>query len=300
MLIKMLTSYNPFPFPVTEQLKPWCWQITLIFLAFLFVCYPLMYYMGKKARNNDKIRDYFTMTIGLILISTEIYKQILFAFHYNFDTYRWFLFPFQLCSIPMYTSTVMPLIKNDKVRKALFAFMAFYGMLGGLSVAIYQQSVLTWEDYSLDYQSIIWHFALIALGIYSATYLNIGSNEFKKEVKLYEYGTFTFVIFLIAAEIINLLIVLNHGYNEYTWGGNMFYISMFMFNLDIPVLSTVTSTCGWYVGFIGYSFVLMLGGFAIFSAYYGINQLSKKIVRTEKYQKFQQKIINIKENLKDH
>ena len=79
----------------------------------------------------------------------------------------------------------------------------------------------------------------------------------------------------------------------------MFYISMFMFNLDIPVLSTVTSTCGWYVGFIGYSFVLMLGGFAIFSAYYGINQLSKKLARTEKYQKFQQKIINIKENLKN-
>ncbi len=286
MLLKTLATYNPFPFPVSEQLKPWCSEITIIFLLFLIFIYPLMFYLGRKARTNDKIRDYFTMTMGLILISTEIYKQILFAYHYNFEgDYRWSLFPFQLCSIPMYTSAIMPLARNEKLRKSLFSFMALYGMLGGLSVTLYQSSVLTREDYSLDYQSIIWHFALIALGIYSATYLNIGSLSFKKSLKLYQYGTFAFLGFLILAEIINLLIVLNHGYNEFTAGGNMFYISMFMFNLDIPVLSTITSTCGWYVGFIGYTFVLMLGAFVIFSAYYGLNKLTLKILANQKLQK---------------
>ena len=286
MLLKTLATYNPFPFPVSEQLKPWCLEITIIFILFLIFIYPLMFYLGRKARTNDKIRDYFTMTMGLILISTEIYKQILFAYHYNFEgDYRWSLFPFQLCSIPMYTSAIMPLARNEKLRKSLFSFMALYGMLGGLSVTLYQSSVLTREDYSLDYQSIIWHFALIALGIYSATYLNIGSLSFKKSLKLYQYGTFAFLGFLILAEIINLLIVLNHGYNEFTAGGNMFYISMFMFNLDIPVLSTITSTCGWYVGFIGYTFVLMLGAFVIFSAYYGLNKLTLKILANQKFQK---------------
>ena len=286
MLLKTLATYNPFPFPVSEQLKPWCLEITIIFLLFLIFIYPLMFYLGRKARTNDKIRDYFTMTMGLILISTEIYKQILFAYHYNFEgDYHWSLFPFQLCSIPMYTSAIMPLARNEKLRKSLFSFMALYGMLGGLSVTLYQTSVLTREDYSLDYQSIIWHFALIALGIYSATYLNIGSLSFKKSLKLYQYGTFAFLGFLILAEIINLLIVLNHGYNEFTAGGNMFYISMFMFNLDIPVLSTITSTCGWYVGFIGYTFVLMLGAFVIFSAYYGLNKLALKILANQKLQK---------------
>ena len=286
MLLKKLATYNPFPFPVSEQLKPWCLEITIIFLLFLIFIYPLMFYLGRKARTNDKIRDYFTMTMGLILISTEIYKQILFAYHYNFEgDYHWSLFPFQLCSIPMYTSAIMPLARNEKLRKSLFSFMALYGMLGGLSVTLYQTSVLTREDYSLDYQSIIWHFALIALGIYSATYLNIGSLSFKKSLKLYQYGTFAFLGFLILAEIINLLIVLNHGYNEFTAGGNMFYISMFMFNLDIPVLSTITSTCGWYVGFIGYTFVLMLGAFVIFSVYYGLNKLTIKILANQKLQK---------------
>ena len=267
MLPITLVTYNPFPFPVEEQLKPWSLSITIIFIFFLIFIYPLMFYLGRKARNSDKIRDYLTMTLGLILISTEIYKQILFAF-------------------PMYTSAIMPLAKNEKLRKSLFAFMALYGMLGGISVTIYQQSVLNWEDYSLDYQSIIWHFGLIALGIYSASYLNIGSLKFKETLKIYQYGTFTFFGFLILAEITNLLIVLNHGYNEYTAGGNMFYISMFMFNLDIPILSTVTSTCGWYVGFIGYTFALMLGAFLIFSSYYGLNKLTIKISNNEKVKDF--------------
>ena len=153
MLPITLVTYNPFPFPVEEQLKPWSLSITIIFIFFLIFIYPLMFYLGRKARNNDKIRDYLTMTLGLILISTEIYKQILFAYHYNFEgEYRWSLFPFQLCSVPMYTSAIMPLAKNEKLRKSLFAFMALYGMLGGISVTIYQQSVLNWEDYSLDYQ----------------------------------------------------------------------------------------------------------------------------------------------------
>ena len=291
MLLRTLASYNPYPFEVSEQLKPWCWQIVLIFLLFLFIVYPLVFILGKKAQNSNKMRDFFPMGFGLFLISTEIYKQILIAYHFNFTGgYRWSIFPFQLCSIPMYTSTLIPLIRNEKVKKSFFAFMALYGMLGGLAVTLYQGSVLNWEDYSLDYQSIVWHFCLVALGIFSATYLKIGSEPFKKTLKLYQYGTVTFLMFLVAAEIINLLIVLNHGYNELTEGGNMFYISMFMYNLDIPVLSTVTSTCGWFVGFIGYSFALMLGAFAIFSAYFGLYRLTKKILANPKVIDFLNKI----------
>ena len=232
MLPEALIKYNPFPFPVFEQLEAWCWQITLIFLLFLFLVFPLCFYLGIKARKNKRLEKITVFTIGILLITTEIYKQLLFAYHYNFDSYHWDLFPFQLCSIPMYTAVIVAFLKDGKL--------------------------LTWEDYSLDYQSIIWHFALVGLGIYSATYLNIGSRTFKEDLKTYEYGALVFLACLIMAEIINLLIVLNHGYNEYTQGGNMFYISMFMFNLDIPILSTVTSTCGWYIGFIGYTFVLLL------------------------------------------
>ena len=71
----------------------------------------------------------------------------------------------------------------------------------------------------------------------------------------------------------------------------MFYISMFMFNLDIPVLSTVTSTCGWYVGFLGYTFVLMLGAFLIFSVYFGLNRLTNKILSNEKVK---EKLVKLK------
>ena len=282
MLPVALIKYNPFPFPVFEQLEAWCWQITLIFLLFLFLVFPLCFYLGRQARKDKRLEKITVFTIGILLITTEIYKQLLFAYHYNFDSYHWDLFPFQLCSIPMYTAVIVAFLKDGKFKTGLYSFMALFGMLGGLAVTFYQNSVLTWEDYSLDYQSIIWHFALVGLGIYSATYLNIGSKTFKEDLKTYEYGALVFLACLIMAEIINLLIVLNHGYNEYTQGGNMFYISMFMFNLDIPILSTVTSTCGWYIGFIGYTFVLLLGGFVILNAYRLINFLNKKHFYKEK------------------
>ena len=84
MLLETLANYNPFPFPVTEQLKPWCLSITLLFLFFVIFIYPLMFYLGRKARNNNKIRDYFTMAMGLFLISTEIANEIILLYKHGF------------------------------------------------------------------------------------------------------------------------------------------------------------------------------------------------------------------------
>ena len=74
---------------------------------------------------------------------------------------------------------------------------------------------------------------------------------------------------------------------------------MFMFNLDIPILSTVTSTCGWYIGFIGYTFVLLLGGFVILNVYRLINFLSKKHFYKEKIWSALDKAAHITEKEED-
>lgn len=243
---------------------------------FLFLVYPLMYKLGKKAIENEKIRDFVPMGIGLFLILTEIYKQILVTYHYNWE-YHFYIFPFQLCSVPMYTAALIPALKNQKVKNSFFSFMAFFGMIGGVSVMIYQKSVLTWEDYSLDWHSIFWHLSLIALGIFSASYLRLGSGTLKRNIKILSSGSTVFVLCVIIAELLNFMIIINHGYNELTAGGNLFYISMFMYNLDIPVLKIVTSHCGWYIGLIGYTFVLLLGGFVLSLLYIGLNRLSKII-----------------------
>ena len=282
-MLRVFAEYQPFPFPLApgEKIQPNCWQILLMSAVFAIFVYPLLYKLGKAGRANEKIRDYVPMTIGLILIGTEIYKQILMLYHFNWK-YHFYLFPFQLCSVPMYTAALIPVIKNQKLKDSLFSFMAVYGMIGGLSVMIYQKSVLTWEDYSLNWHSIFWHLSLIALGIFSASYLRIGSGSFNRNAKILSYGSIVFVICVILAEIMNFMIVMNKGYNEYTSGGNLFYISMFMYNLDIPILKIVISHCGWYIGLIGYTSVLLLGGLVLSLLYMGFNRLNKAI--TNKFQ----------------
>ncbi len=276
----MLTSnqYNPYPFPVLPegQRKPWNTFIIICTLMSILIVFPLYFKAGKKARSNSKFLNFVPFFTGLFLILTEIYKQILITYHYNWE-YHFYIFPFQLCAIPMYTSFLIPFIKNKNIKDAFFAFMAQYGMLGGLAVMLYQQSVLTREDQTLNAHSIIWHLLLIALGIFSASYLQYDKVSYKEMAKKYTSGTLVFISVVIMAELLNLLIVLNHGYNELSAGGNLFYISMFMYNLDIPVLKTILSEGGWYVGFIAYTIALCLAGFLITNAYYGIAKLYYKI-----------------------
>lgn len=270
-------NYNPYPWPVPEggQMQPREPQIIIYTLVSIFFVFPFYFWAGKKGRTNKKYRDLVPFITGIILILSEAYKQILVTYHYNRE-YHYYIFPFQLCAMPMYTSTLIPLAKNEKFKNGLFAFMAQFGIIGGIAVMLYQESVLTWEDYFLDIHTIIWHLLLIALGIFSASYLNYGAKPYKKALKTYSLGAIVFISVLSIAQIINLLIVLNHGYNELTDGGNMFYISMFMYNMAVPVLNTVLANAGWYIAFIGYAFVLLLGGFVMMNIYYRITKLYYK------------------------
>ena len=119
-MLRVFTEYQPFPFPLApgEKIQPNCWQILLMSAVFAIFVYPLLYKLGKAGRANEKIRDYVPMTIGLILIGTEIYKQILMLYHFNWK-YHFYLFPFQLCSVPMYTAALIPVIKNQKLTVSI-------------------------------------------------------------------------------------------------------------------------------------------------------------------------------------
>lgn len=272
-----LTHYNDYFFPVLpgEQWTQWNLFITISMIISILIVFPLFFYTGIKARNNSKVKNLVPFITGTFLILTEVYKQLLVTYHFNWE-YHYYIFPFQLCAIPMYTSFLIPFIKNEKIKNSLFAFMAQFGMLGGVAVMLYQPSVLTREDHTLNAHSIIWHELLIALGIFSAAYLNYGKSNYQEMIKKYLSGTAVFISVVALAEVLNLLIVLNHGYNDLTAGGNLFYISMFMYNLDIPIFKEILPRFGWYIGFILYTFALSLAGFIFANIYYSLTKLKNK------------------------
>ena len=102
---------------------------------------------------------------GLVLLFGEIYKQL---FHYVIigeGSYDWWIFPFQLCSIPMYLCLLLPWIHSGKWRKTCATFLMDFGLLGALGTFI-DPSGLLHPYLILTIHGFVWHILLVFLGFY--------------------------------------------------------------------------------------------------------------------------------------
>ena len=108
------------------------------------------------------------MVFTAVWILSEIYKQIVFTFSYDGTTvtadYQWYQFPFQFCSTPMYIGLLACLTKR-RVHRACCTYLASYSVFAGLCVMFYPVQVFT-ETIGINLQTMIWHGAMITLGIY--------------------------------------------------------------------------------------------------------------------------------------
>ena len=74
---------------------------------------------------------------GVLMLCSEIWKQLVLTFTLNHGTYNWWYFPFQLCSIPMYILLAYPWVRRESARRML-------GLIceGGGTKAAYSAGVL--------------------------------------------------------------------------------------------------------------------------------------------------------------
>ena len=120
---------------------------------------------------------------GWLLIAAEIYKQIRLTAAYG--SYVWWHFPWQLCSLPMYLAAALPFIKNTDRKDTVFAFLAGFGLLGGIAV-FFDQSGLHYAQPELTVISYLWHISMVFFGLYA--YRGIRGNKntgFRKACILY-------------------------------------------------------------------------------------------------------------------
>lgn len=109
----------------------------------------------------------FFIFCGLLMLISEIWKQICLTFFLNSGAYEWRYFPFQLCSIPMYILLVLPYTKNCILRHTLLTFLMTFGLLGGIAVFA-DTSGLHYPLFALTFHSYAWHVLLIIIGILAA------------------------------------------------------------------------------------------------------------------------------------
>ncbi len=102
---------------------------------------------------------------GFFLLGTELYKQLFYTFRLGGGQYPWWIFPFQLCSIPMYLCLLCGFLKPCRARDAMCDFMLAFNLMGGF-LAFLEPSGLVHEYWTLTLHAFLWHMMLIFIGLW--------------------------------------------------------------------------------------------------------------------------------------
>ncbi|MCD8373406.1 MAG: YwaF family protein [Clostridia bacterium] len=231
-------------------------HLTFIFLSLLIMV--TICYLSRKS--SDKTFRIVMFCTGLFLILSEIYKQLYYYYAAGGEGYDWYIFPFQLCSVPMYLSVIVGCMKKNKIRDSICGYLASIGFLGGIMAYVEPSGILNGQYFTLIH-SCVWHALLIFIALYI-----LFTNNACKNLGDYKYALIIFGGVVLAATALNLIFRDKPNFN-------MLYISPFH-NSPLAVFSSFDTffegILGQYPGRIVsiliYIFAVASGGFIIYAA----------------------------------
>lgn len=240
--------------PHSYELFHICWLIVML-ISIIFII--------RKLKNKEKTGKKIILILSISCLLFEVYKQINFSFNYNdistWWEYQWYAFPFQFCSTPMYIGLLATLIKNEKMKKAMYYFLATYGLLGGLITMVYPETCFI-DTIGINIQTMFHHASMVIMGITSIVCLNL---------------KFNFKSFISATKVFISLVTIAIGLNIITYylgidnGLELFYISPFH-NSTLPILSVIDERVP-YIVFLPLYLLLFT------STCFGINKLVSRL-----------------------
>lgn len=232
----------------------------LFHVLFMVIGFSVCALLAWRLRNiGHKANRIILLSIGIFLLLCELYKQLFYYYYLNEDTYEWGIFPFHLCSIPMYLCIIAPLLKPGKLQKALYSFMMLYNLLGG-GIAFLEPSGLLHGYWTLTLHALIWHMLLVFVGLY--LYF---SDRGGHTINDYRAATVVFLCLCALAFTINLsLRSISDGKI------NMFFIGPS--NSPIIVFKQISELFGWYVSTALYIPAVCLGSYLCFLPKYYLNK----------------------------
>lgn len=234
-------------------------------LTFMIVGFALSAFLAWKLRNvSDKGNRIIMLSVGIFLAICELYKQLLYNLVLETGAgYTWWIFPFHLCSVPMYLCLIVPFLKKGKVSQAMYDFMMTFNLLGG-GIAFFEPSGLLHGRWTLTFHALIWHMMLVFVGLYIAF-----SKRGGIEKTNYKYSAITFVVLCAVAFSINCI------FREASGGSiNMFFVGPS--NSSLIVFKQISEAFGWYVSTLLYIPATCLGAFVIFSIIRAIRKKAEK------------------------
>ena len=253
---------------MVEFLQSTAWPMTkpetfgAFHLTFFFVGITVSVLLAILLRKtNEKQNKILLLSLGAFLAVCEVYKHLFYTYVIGGGNYQWWIFPFQLCSVPMYLLLIVPFLKEGKVKNALYTFLATYNMLGGF-ISMIEQSGLSHPYVTLTLHAYIWHLMLVFVGLYLVI-----SGRAGKSLKEYVPALIVFGVMCLIAQSINVIFQEHHL--------AMFDISPFQ-RTPLIVFKQIEEATNWFVNMIVYCFALSLGAFLFLLAHVNIRKLVTK------------------------
>lgn len=228
-------------------------------------CVIISLTVGKK--HTDKADRIVVAIFSVILIGCEVFKQLFWFEFYGY--YRFEIFPYQFCSVPIYVSIFASVVPWEKAREICYRFLAFYGTIGGLAVMLVPSAVLYTYFVSMSLHAMLWHVCLVVMGIYL-----IVSRRYGRRLRELLPPAVMLICFIALAIIGNILIYKLYLSTPACHEGDnlsMFYISPY-YPTQLPLLGAVQSVS--YPLFV-VSYLLLFNGFAL--AVWGVSHLVRRI-----------------------
>ena len=220
----------------------------------------------KNITNEIKPNKKKTMlVISIIMILFETYKQLSFSFDNGIWNYQWYGFPFQFCATPMYVALVAGLTKNKKIEEFCYSFLATFGLIAGVSVMLYPNTVFV-KEVLINIQTMQHHGFMVVMGAYILATHSV-NRKYKEVIKE------GFLVFLILVTLALTLDIITY-YLNIDGGLEMFFISPFHTS-ELPVFNIIYEKVPYIIFLLIYLFAFFLGG----SIIYGLAKLIKKLER---------------------
>jgi len=219
-------------------------------LSFMLIGFALCGALAWRLRNTRR-GGYIILGCSIFLALTEVYKQLFHCIYLWDGSYNWGIFPFHLCSVPMYLGIIAPLLHSGRLQKSIYSFMGCFNLLGG-AISFFEPSGLMHSYWTLTLHAFIWHMMLVFMGLFICF-----SGMAGRETKDYKAAVKIFALLSILAFAFNL------AFRKLSDGSlNCFFIGPS--DSPIIVFDAISEHLGWYVSTATYIPALCLGAYIMF------------------------------------
>ena len=204
---------------------------------------------NTNTRIHQQKFDRIMLISGVILLIGELYKQLMNFYVVNDHVYDWWIFPFQLCSLPMYLCPLLIMIHNAKRHRILCTFLLDFNMMGAVATFIDPSGIFN-PYWMLTLHGILWHLMLIFVG-----FVIIFSHEADLTTRGFLRALPLFAFFCLAAEVLNGIL---HRFSA----ANLFYISPWEMSTQL-LFGDIDRILGRPIGILLYILAMAAGAWLI-------------------------------------